>query len=293
MVAPRHRPAQQGEERELADYRFLLIQALRPPGPPASGPKEAQLMNHADVAPFLDGIAWDLHPGPVAANDFGTAETRAEFAEVGVRRQPIVREACASGKYNAIVLLGGGDPGFIEAREIGQSYGIPVTACAHAQMHVASMLADRFTVLDVAELHNMRMRDAVVQYGFADRCASIRNMHFHLPRPENGDLPAIAGEADKAARGEPSAMLEAGVRAVEAAIEEDGAEAIIIGCSAAYWLQPHLQRRLSASGWQIPILEGYRCAILQAKLLVDLGFAASGLAFPQPRPARWRRRKLV
>ena len=118
-------------------------------------------------------------------------------------------------------------------------------------------------------------------------------MHFHLPRPENGDLPAIAGEGDKAARGEASAMLEAGVRAVEAAIEEDSAEAIIIGCSAAYWLQPHLQRRLSASGWQIPILEGYRCAILQAKLLVDLGVGASGLAFPQPRPARWRRRKVV
>ncbi len=185
-------------------YRFLLIQALCPPGADAAaGGKEARLMNHADVAPFLDGVAWDLHPGPPSLNDFGSVETREEFTLIGARRLPIVRAACESGQYNAVVLLGGGDPGFLEAREVGHAYGIPVTSCANAQMHVATMLGQRFSVLDVAELHNMRMRDVVVQYGFAERCASIRNIGFHLPRPCNADLPLIAGEKEKAARGEP------------------------------------------------------------------------------------------
>jgi allantoin racemase len=275
-------------------YRFLLVQALRRPGAEADpSSKESRLMNYADVAPFLDGIAWDLHPGPPSLNDFGAVETREEFALIGARRLQIVREACESRKYNAIVLLGGGDPGFFEAREIGHAHAIPVTSCAHAQMHVAAMLGNRFSVLDVAELHNMRMRDLLVQYGFTERCASIRNINFHLPRPSNRDLPLIEGEKEKTARGEPSAMLDAATREIEAAIEDDGAEVMMMGCSAAYWMQPYLQQRLHAIGWPIPVLEGYRCAILQAKLLVDLGTDASGLAFPTDRPRKWRRRKLI
>lgn len=279
--------------RGAEKYRFLLIQALCPPGSePAAGGKESHLMNYAQTAPFLDGVSWDLHPGPPSLNDFGAVETREEFALIGAGRLPIVREACASGNYNAIVLLGGGDPGYLEAREIGHSFGIPVTSCASAQMHMAGMLGNRFSVLDVAELHNMRMRDVIVQYGFTERCASIRDVNFHLPRPSNADLPVIAGEKEKAARGASSAMLDAAMREIEAAIEEDGAEVIIMGCSAAYWMQPYLQERVEAAGWPIPVLEGYRCAILQAKMLVDLGVDASGLAFPSDRPRRWRRRKV-
>lgn len=275
-------------------YRFLLVQAVCRPGV-ESAPlgKEASLMNYTEVAPFLDGIAWDLHPGALSLNDFGAVETREEFAHIGARRLPIVREACESGQYNAIILLGGGDPGYFEAREIGHAFGIPVTSCANAQMHIASMLGSKFSVLDIAELHNMRMRDVVVQYGFTDRCASIRNINFHLPRPSNANAPVIEGEKERAARGETSAMLDTAIREIEAAIEDDGAEVMIIGCSAAYWMQPYLQQRLDAIGWRIPVLEGYRCAILQAKMLVDLGIDASGLAFPSDRPSRWRRRKVV
>ena len=88
-------------------------------------------------------------------------------------------------------------------------------------------------------------------------------------------------------------MLDTAIREIQAAIKDDGADVIIIGCSAAYWMQPHLQQRLDAAGWRIPVLEGYRCAIVQAKLLVDLGIDASGLAFPSDRPSKWRHRKVI
>lgn len=281
----------------LDRFRFLLVQAFRPPDDAAGAPhradasKESRLMNYQATAPFLDGVAWDLDPGPPALNDYGGVETREEFALTGARRLPIVRQACESGKYNAIVLLGGGDPGFLEAREIGHAYGVPVTACANAQMHVATMLGSRFSVIDVAELHNMRMHDLVVQYRFTDRCASIRNINFHLPRPCNADERVIQGEKEKVASGGTSTMLEAAIGEVVAAIEDDGAESIMIGCSAAYWMQPYLQQRLHEMGWPLPVLEGYRCAIVQAKMMVDLGIDASGLAFPSERPKKWRRRK--
>ena len=46
-------------------------------------------------------------------------------------------------------------------------------------------------------------------------------------------------------------------------------------------------------GWQAPVLEGYRCGIATAKLLVGLGLDASGLAFPGDPPPRVRRRRFV
>ena len=42
---------------------------------------------------------------------------------------------------------------------------------------------------------------------------------------------------------------------------------------------------------EIPVLEGYTCAVALAKMLVDLGLSASGLTFPGDRPQRWRRKK--
>jgi hypothetical protein len=45
-------------------------------------------------------------------------------------------------------------------------------------------------------------------------------------------------------------------------------------------------------GWQIPVLEGYSCAIALAKAMVSLGVDVSGLMLPSDRPKKWRRKKV-
>ncbi|MCC7105468.1 MAG: hypothetical protein IT307_10025 [Chloroflexi bacterium] len=279
-------------------YRFLLIQAFTLPKTSSflhrdlEGPKESRLMNFADVQHLLEDVEWDLHPGPLAPYGDWPVETREEFALVAAGRLPIVREACESGKYNGIVLLGGGEPGFHESREIARPYGIPVLSCAFSQMHVATMLGGKFSVIDMAEVHNMYYYNLVVQHRMTERCASIRNVNFPLPRPPHHEATTASHERAKAVRGERSEMLEAAVNEAVAAIEEDGAEVITFGCSAAFWLRPFLQRRLEEIGWEVPVLEGYGCAIELAKLSVDLGISASGLMYPGDRPRRWRRKKV-
>jgi allantoin racemase len=279
------------------NHNFLLIQPFFLPATatyklrPMTGDKETTLMNYHDFSHLLKDVNWDLNPGPRAPHGDWPVETREEFMLVGAARLPLVREACESGKYNGIVLLGGGDPGFIEAREIGKRYGIPVTTCGHAQMHIASMLGSRFSIIDIAESHNMRMHDLVVQYRFTERCASIRCINFPLPRPPFIGQRPILDEREKAMRGEPSDMLETAITESVAAIEEDGAEVLILGCSAAFWMKPFLQTRLNELGWDIPVLEGYSSALEHAKLLVNLKVDASGLAFPIDHPKNWRRRK--
>ncbi len=279
-------------------YRFLLIQPFHLPASSKYGlriveeSKEARLINYEEVKPLLDDVQWELNLGPLAPYGDWPVETREEFLLVAAGRLPIVREACASGKYNAIVLLGGGEPGFQECREIARAYDIPVTACAHSQMHFASMLGNKFSVIDLAENHNMYYYNLVVQHRFDSRCASIRNINFPLPRPGLESKRSLREEQDAAIRGERSDMLEAAVTEAVAAIEEDGAEVITFGCSATFWLRPFLQKRLAALGWEVPVLEGYGCAITLAKAMVDLRLNASGLMFPSDKPAKWRRRKV-
>jgi len=283
----------------MARPRLLLVQAF---SLPANSPnryreegasKESQLMNHAAVAPLLADVDWDLHPGPIAPHGDWPVETREEFAIAGVARLPIVREACESGKYDAIVLLGGGDPGYMEAREIGRRFRIPVTANAHAQMHMAMALGNRFSIIDISETHNAHMAELVVRYRMGHGCASIRNIDWPLPRPAHRGRPTLRGEADAHAAGRASGMLEAAVEAAIAALEQDGAEVLMLGCSGAFWLRAPLQQRLAELGWDVPVLEGYACAIELARSFLRLGVDASGITFPGDPPAHRRRRRLV
>lgn len=279
--------------RLLLIHAFSLTEGAAYHVRPYAGAKEKVLMNYDRLSHLLETVEWDLHPGAPATHGNWPVETREEFMTVGFNRLPIVREACESGRYDAIVLLGGGDPGFDEAREIGLRHGIPVTACAHAQMVMALSLGARFSIIDIAEAHNMQMAALVKQYGMARACASIRNIDYPLPRPPYTHPHTTLGERDKWEKGEVSGMLEAAVEHAVEAIEEDGAEVLIIGCSGAYWLCEPLRDRLKEMGWNIPVLEGYRCAIQAARNMAELKVTASGLAFPSDNPVKIRRKKFV
>jgi len=283
-------------------YRFLFIQPFQLPAggkyadkyhTPEVSREKLLRMEYLNLEHLLEDVDWDIHGGPVAPYGDWAVETREEFAHVAAARLPIVREACESGKYNAIVLLGGGEPGFMESREIARQFGIPVTSCAFSQMHIASMLGNKFSIVDFTEVHNMFYYELVVRHRFTEHCASIRNINFYHARPgqDEGES-TIDQERDKALRGEPSEAVERAVKEAVAAIQEDGAEVITFGCSDVFWLQPFLEKRLNDMGWEIPVLEGYSSAIALARLFVDLGVDASGLKFPTDRPKQWRRKKV-
>ncbi len=147
---------------EKKGYRFLLI---RPFTLPSNGrfkakvasyrkdlPKEQRLRYYNNIKHLLSDVEWEVHEGPVTPYGDWNVETMEEKCLVAAARLPIVRDACESGKYNAIILLGGIDPGFLESREMARKYNIAVTANAFSQMHIASMLGNKFTIIDKAEV---------------------------------------------------------------------------------------------------------------------------------------------
>ena len=281
-------------------YNFLMVQPFRIQKDSeyltwtVEGTREERLMNYhnLNLGPLLEDVEWEIHPGPLAPYGNWPVENREEFALVAAARLAIVKEACASGKHDAIILLGGGDPGVFECKEIGKRYGVPVTSCAWAQMHVACLLGNKFSVIDLSESHSMYYYNLVVQHHMTQRCASIRNINYPLGRPTGENKRSLPDEKEKALRGEYSQGVEDAVAAAVKAIEEDGAEVITFGCSGTYWLKSFVQDRLQKMGWDVPVLEGYSCAITMAKLMVDLGIDASGLWLPADVTKNYRAKKV-
>jgi len=287
----------EAEAWDSAKYRFLLIGAFHLKNAAEARARGAlkagRLMNFEALSPLFEGVHWDLHLGPPTGYGDWAVENREEFALVAAGRLPIVKAACESGRYNAIILLGGGEPGSFEAREIGRRYRIPVISCAFAQMHIATMLGNKFTVLDVAEQHNMYYHNLIVRHRLDRRCASILNINLPHWRPGSPQLDMeLSEERESYYRTRKSRVIDVATEAVIEAIEEDGAEVVTIGCSGAFWLKWPLEERLAEIGWEVPVLEGYSSALAVARMMVDLGIDASGLTFPADHPRKWRRKKV-
>ncbi|MBL6957899.1 MAG: hypothetical protein ISR52_02890 [Rhodospirillales bacterium] len=284
-------------------YQFILIPPFKLPDQdqftvpgyslPTDTPKEERLLNNDFVLQHLEDVDWDLHPGANPPYGNWSVESREEFAYAAAARIELVREACESGKYNGVILLGGGEPGFKEAREIGRKHGVVVTANAFSQMYLATLLGDSFSIVDIEGVHNVYYRDLVHSHRLADRCRSIRNIGYSLPRPGDTDPDTLSEQTWAAERGEVSVAVERAVDQAEAAILEDGAEVITLGCSMTFWLMPYIRDGLRQRGWDVPVLEGYTASIELAKLMINLGVNASGITYMDVRPDRLPNKILI
>mgnify|MGYP002034424749 CR=1 FL=1 len=278
-------------------FKFILIPPFHLPdqdqftvpaySEPADAPKVQRLLNSDFVLKHLEDVDWDLHPGAEPPYGNWSVETREEFAYAATARIECVREACESGKYNAIILLGGGEPGFMESREIGREHGVVVTANAFSQMYLAIILGDSFSIIDIEGVHNVYYRDLVRTHQLQGRCRSIRGIGYSLPRPGDTDPDTLTAQCEAAARSEKSIAVERAIDQAEAAIVEDGAEVITLGCSMTFFLQPHIRDGLKARGFDVPVLEGYTASIELAKLMVNLGVNASGITYQGARSERY------
>jgi len=256
-------------------------------------PKEKRLMNYEEIKHLLADIDWDLHPGPAVGAEQWGVENHEEFAYVTAQRLPLIREVIESGKYNALIAVGGGQPGFLEGVEIGRKHGVVVTGNAHSQMHIATMLGHKFSIIDLSEAHNMHMYRLVLQHHMEGRCASIRNINFPLPRKGmDPNVPQLGPEQKKAMAGEPSLCVDRAIEQSVKAIQEDGADVIMFGCSRLFWLRPFVEKGLNDLGYELPVLEGYSSGIVMAKMLVDLGVTASGTWLPPEFPKFYREKKV-
>lgn len=153
-----------------------------------------------------------------------------------------------------------GDPGLLAARELAQG---PVVGIAEAAMHMATLVATRFSVVTTLPRTLIIARHLLHQYGFQDHCAALHAI----------DLPVLALED-----GSGLAQEKVRARCIQA-LQEDGCGAIVLGCGGMATLAQELTREL-----RVPVIDGVSAAVKMVESLVALGLSTSkhgDLAFPE------------
>jgi allantoin racemase len=164
---------------------------------------------------------------------------------------------------DAVVLDCMADPGLDPARELAS---IPVIGPAQAGMHLAAMLAHRFSVITVLEQGIPRVHRQILGYGLAGKVASVRAIN----------IPVLEMGEDR------ERVIQAVIEESARAVREDGAHIIVPGCTEMIGMAPVVQEGLAERGCEVPVVDPPAVAIKLAEGLVDMGLAHSKRTYPLP-----------
>ncbi|MBI1731558.1 MAG: hydrogenase expression protein HupH [Gammaproteobacteria bacterium] len=141
---------------------------------------------------------------------------------------------------------------------------IPVIGPGQASFHLACMLGHRFSILTMWEPWLPMYRKTLRDYGLEARCASIRHIDT---RPDVQEL--LQGKEEIV-----FARLEAAARR---AMDEDGADVIVLGSTTMHQSHRHLAGRLP-----VPVINPGLVAYKLCELFLELGLTHSKHAWPDP-----------
>ncbi|MBY5376429.1 aspartate/glutamate racemase family protein [Rhizobium johnstonii] len=164
---------------------------------------------------------------------------------------------------HAIIIDCMGDPGLRPSRE---AVTIPVLGPCETGMHLAAMLGHRFSVLTVMRRLRASFENTAAVAGLSTKLASVRSV----------DIPVLELEEDLDRT--KAMLIKEGIRAVE----EDGAEALVFGCTGLMGCAFALREGLLAHGIDVPVVDPIPAAVSVAAALVRSNLAHSKLTFPQP-----------
>ena len=131
----------------------------------------------------------------------------------------------------------------------------PVLGIAEASIHLACLLGNKFSIVTTNERWGPLLHEAVRKYGVESRCASVRTTGLRV--------------LDLESEGE-GAVEKAIEREALAAVKQDGAEVICLGCAGMSGFDKALEERLG-----VPVLDGFVCALKLLELFEQYGLRHS------------------
>lgn len=198
----------------------------------------------------LDGVELrvvNLEHGPDSLESAYDAAIAAPFIMSQV--ESAEKEGC-----DAVVIDCAADPVLRAAREISD---LPVVSAGEASHHVAMQVSSKFSIITVLSTSANEIEENVIKGGYASRLASIRSADTSV-------LGLCDGEASY------NKIHQAAL----CAIEEDGASAIVLGCTGMLKLREALQEQLG-----VPVIEPFTAAIEAAATLVRMNLKQSRISY--------------
>lgn len=163
-----------------------------------------------------------------------------------------IREADRDGA-DAHIIACFDDTGLDAARAAAKA---PVIGIGEAGFHMASLIAARFVVVTTLGVSIVPIEHNLTKYGLAGRCARVRAAEVPVLALEERNADALARISAE----------------ITAAIRNDRAEAIVLGCAGMADLAAEL-----AAAHGLPVIDGVAAAVTLAESLVRLGLKTSRL----------------
>ena len=178
----------------------------------------------------------------------------------------IVAEALAAERSGADAILIDcmGDPGLKAAREV---VSIPVFGPSETSMHLAAMLGHRYSVVTVLDSVVPMLENLAKVYGTSEKLASVRVIN----------IPVLELEAA------PERLTDELAKASLAAVEEDGAHAIVLGCTGFLGCAEAIDAALKTRGYSLPVIDPIPATVCVAAGIVRAGLTHSKRTFAHPR----------
>lgn len=227
----------------------------------------------------LEGVEVDVDEGYLVES---TSEKRDEevlaIINVGIINK--VKEYAQTGKYDAIVLTGGIDPGFEAARVVLQNK-IPVTGAIHSALHVASLIGERVSEIHTVASSSLIVRHLGERYGFHNKLVSVR-----IPRHTSTET---FGFLRKYEHNWPERLNDPGLGKIMdditaeciAAIEENRADALILACEHLQACADGVRQRLDKAGYrEIPIIRALPAGLEMAMAMANMKLLQTARAYP-------------
>lgn len=204
----------------------------------------------------VEVVSFDMNPSPTHL------EYRAYEALTYERTVRIARD-CATQGIDALVLGCFYDPTLEDAREI--SGATLVVAPCQASLQVAAHLANRFSIIVGRNKWMEQMRARVQGYGAGDRLASMRPLGMGVDEFQQDHAVTRRRIIEQAHR----------------AVDEDGAEAIILGCTIEFGFFEEVQREVGVPVID-PVVAAFKVAEAMAGMKRRFGWRPSRVGSCEP-----------
>lgn len=220
----------------------------------------AGIRNLDDVAPLSSSELQFTHSllekGPTSIEN----EVDEALAVPDIMNKALAAEAAGA---DAIIIDCMGDPGMNPAREL---VDIPVLGPAETSMHLAAMLGHKFSIVTVLDSVKPMLENLAKVYAVHDKLASIRVIDIPVLEIE-GRIGEVQGLLAEIALG---------------AVENDGADAIVLGCTGFLGCADAITKLLEEHGHNVPVIDPIPATVCVAQALVKAGLTHSGKTYARP-----------
>jgi len=223
----------------------------------------------------LEGVEIDIDDG-YPTDHVGENRDEEVLANITVGFLKRVREISEMGKYDAIVTSGSIEPGFFAGRMISK---IPIAFCLHSAVHVASLIGERFTIIEQSDPMGQIIRHYLQLYGLGHKLVSVRTISRSSTYTMGFILKYKKEERIKVP--EVKKLIDDIVAECVTAIEKERVDSIILGCPPLQCFEDEIRQVLNEAGYdEIQIICELPAAVEMAKAMVNMKLIQAPRVYP-------------